>query len=218
MEDIVEKFRLINYEVNFCQKYKKEKISKFYFACPCNKHKGNTNDHNPQFVLFYELSNWLTLLIKQNVNLEILGEFDIKFKKYDKKRSADGQLSDLLTDLKQIGIKVIENSRYLNGYGEGVCLILTQLLDKYLINQNFIFKRPLFSEVQTTQLIEQDIDEIIIDPQNEKIMTQIGFTVNYFRQTGTASSKNRFYSGVGKKRFNSAVSNTTQGNIRDDNT
>lgn len=146
------------------------------------------------------------------MNIDILAEFDVKFKKYDKKRTAEGQLSDLITELKSIGIKIIENSKLQNGYGEGVCLVLTQLLDKYLINQNFIFKKPKlldqFDEYQG------DFDDIVLEEyvsnggnlQSDKTQSNFGKTT-----LQNNSTKNRFFSGTGK-RYHSAMSNTTQGN------
>lgn len=77
MEDICEKLRLIDYENTFCKKYRKEVISRFYFACNCNiqsskpstpnsNQPNNSNTNlNVQFIYFYELCNWLLLLIKQ---------------------------------------------------------------------------------------------------------------------------------------------------------
>ncbi len=50
----------------------------------------------------------------------------------------------------------MDNAKFANGYGEGICLILTQLLDKYLINQNFIFKKPKFdTKIQTEEIPEE---------------------------------------------------------------
>jgi hypothetical protein len=88
MEDIIEKLRLLNYEECFCKKYKKEIISKFYFACSINikvnsvknrilSPSANRPDDNSeesqeiqkatkkQFGLFYEISYWLINIIKQ---------------------------------------------------------------------------------------------------------------------------------------------------------
>jgi hypothetical protein len=83
MEDIIEKLRLLDYEKNFCFKFKKDTFSKFYFACSTNSYKPvtpNTNSLNNQntnnninvnqFISFYELSYWLMLIIK-NVRLNI---------------------------------------------------------------------------------------------------------------------------------------------------
>ena len=50
-------------------------------------------------------------LINQNVNYNILQEIYIKFKKYDKKKSQDAQIQELLNDLKNSQVKVLLNSR-----------------------------------------------------------------------------------------------------------
>ena len=63
--------------------------------------------------------------------------------------------------MKNIGIKIIDNNKFTNGYGEAVCLILTQLLDKYLINQNFIFKKPKFDLKTLTEEINEDSKIIV---------------------------------------------------------
>lgn len=87
MEDIIEKLRLLNYEICFCQKYEKEIISKYFFACNLNLSSGLKNrilspsavrpgdtseealeaqkNTQNQFSLFYELSYWLINIIKQ---------------------------------------------------------------------------------------------------------------------------------------------------------
>jgi hypothetical protein len=77
MEDIIEKLRLLNYEENYCEKYRKEKITKFYFACnslgvaskPVTPNINNIHNVNQgnidQFANFYEISYWLVYLIKK---------------------------------------------------------------------------------------------------------------------------------------------------------
>ena len=42
-------------------------------------------------------------------------------------------MNELIEDLKSIDVKVLLNSKFKYGYGDGVCLVLTQLCDKYLI-------------------------------------------------------------------------------------
>jgi serine/threonine protein kinase len=146
MDDMVEKLRLLNYEINFCQKHNHEIINKYYFAFNMygfnldNKDNASKESYPIQFAYFYDLANWLIALIKQNANINILQEIDVKFKKYDKKKPQDAQIQELLNDLKNLQIKILLNSRFKFGYGDGVCLVLTQLCDKYLIKQNFIFK------------------------------------------------------------------------------
>jgi len=104
-------------------------------------------------------------IIFQNVNIEVLNDYDIKFREFDRKRTSEGQLNDLLTDLKYLDIKIIDNiklSSIFNGYGEGICLVITQLLDKYLVNQNFIFKKPNIDTKNKNQQSDFFFEEPII--------------------------------------------------------
>lgn len=156
-------------------------------------------------------------------------EYEIKYKKFDKKRPIDAQVNDLINELKLIGVKLIDNSKLNNGHGEGVCLVLTQLLDKYLINRNFIFKKP--------KLIEKDnhVQEEI-PTEFEEVILEDNLNINYankdsknnlvhnaFKGNNELSNFNiknnltlkdivkaRFSSG--RKRWSSAMSNLTQGN------
>ena len=49
-------------------------------------------------------------------------------------------MNELIEDLKSIDVKVLLNSKFKYGYGDGVCLVLTQLCDKYLIQQIIYLK------------------------------------------------------------------------------
>ena len=209
MDDMIEKLRLLNYEINFCQKHNHEIINKYYFACNIygfnfdNKENSSKETYPVQFAYFYDLSNWLMALIKQNANINILQEIDIKFKKYDKKKQQEIQIQELLNDLKNLQIKVLYNSRFKYGYGDGVCLVLTQLCDKYLIKQNFIFKKPKFQDIQEIEKIKEYPDDI---PLEENIGTNIGFksNTNYnfsgYKSIG-GGSKTKFFSGQKFKHF-----------------
>ena len=209
MDDMIEKLRLLNYEINFCQKHNHEIINKYYFACNIygfnydNKENALKETYPVQFAYFYDLSNWLMALIKQNANINILQEIDIKFKKYDKKKPQENQIQELLNDLKNLQIKVLYNSRFKFGYGDGVCLVLTQLCDKYLIKQNFIFKKPKFQDIQEIEKIKEYPDDI---PLEENIGTNIGFksNTNYnfsgYKSIG-GGSKTKFFSGQKFKHF-----------------
>lgn len=157
-----------------------------------------------------------------------MNSVEIKLKKFDKKRQIEVQLHDLINDLKAIGIKIIENSKYQNGYGEGVCLVLTQLLDKYLINQNFIFKKPELNFGEEDEGKEaNNFDEVITEDNNlnyinnnnkEHFANQIEkVTNNNFYVNGAGNNngnwKNRNISMAysTSKRFHSGKSTTTQG-------
>ena len=215
MDDLIEKLRLLNYEINFCQKHNHEIINKYYFACNMygfnfdNKENTSKETYPVQFAYFFDLCNWLMALIKQNANINILQEIDIKFKKYDKKKQQEIQMQELLNDLKNLQIKVLFNSRFKYGYGDGVCLVLTQLCDKYLIKQNFIFKKPKFQDIQEIEKIKEYPDDI---PLEENIGTNIGFksNTNYnfsgYKSLG-GGSKTKFYSGQKFKHFATNINN-----------
>ena len=219
MDDLIEKLRLLNYEINFCQKHNHEIINKYYFACNIygfnfdNKENTTKEAYPVQFAYFFDLCNWLMALIKQNANINILQEIDVKFKKYDKKKQQEIQIQELLNDLKNLQIKVLFNSRFKYGYGDGVCLVLTQLCDKYLIKQNFIFKKPKFQDIQEIEKIKEYPDDI---PLEENIGTNIGFksNTNYnfsgFKSIG-GGSKTKFFSGQKFKHFASI------GQVNDEN-
>ena len=219
MDDMIEKLRLLNYEINFCQKHNHEIINKYYFACNIygfnfdNKENSTKETYPVQFAYFYDLSYWLMTLIKHNANINILQEIDIKFKKYDKINPQEVQIQELLNDLKNLQIKVLYNSRFKFGYGDGVCLVLTQLCDKYLIKQNFIFKKPKFQDIQEIEKIKEYPDDI---PLEENIGTNIGFksNTNYnfsgYKSLG-GGSKSKFFSGQKFKHF------TSIGPINDEN-
>ncbi len=145
-------------------------------------------------------------------------EYDIKFKKFDKKRTIESQLFDLINDFKSIGVKVIDNAKFQNGYGEGVCLILTQLLDKYLINQNFIFKKPKLND--SPKSIDEDFEEVILeDNKDDKRNTTstLGggtFGMNFYKNKNSIygsnlNSNRNSGNSTGKKRWNSGMSSHT---------
>ena len=46
MDDIIEKLRLLNYEINFCQKNNHEVIHKIYFACNMYGYTFDNNDNS----------------------------------------------------------------------------------------------------------------------------------------------------------------------------
>lgn len=126
--------------------------------------------------------------------------------------------------MKGIGIKIIENSKYQNGYGEGVCLVLTQLLDKYLINQNFIFKKPIFFTEETQEQMQNDFEEVILeDPNitnnnhknNQNFNYNSSNTNNFYAKNNSAkvnpNNTTSYNTHSATKRFNSGKSSTTQG-------
>jgi hypothetical protein len=88
------------------------------------------------------------------------------------------------------------------------------LLDKYLINQNFIFKKPIFSTKDENE--ENENDEIIEDLPNVNNNNNPNEKLNGYNN----SNSNNFLAKTGSykpfnftinKRFNSGKSSTTEG-------
>lgn len=154
MEDILEKLKLIDYEVNYCKKLKKEVITRYSFACNVlgkpntpgllSFEKSSLMNNSFQFISFYDLCTWLIFIIKNEIRISMLGRIDVPNKIFEKKRNVDLMLNDLMASLKSIGIKILESAKLSNGFGEGVCLIITQLLDRYLITENYVFGKPVY--------------------------------------------------------------------------
>ena len=70
MDDIMEKFNLINFDIHYCKKFKKQKVNRVYFACPSIGNAYCTNnpsslDNFAQFTTFLEISYWLLHIIKE---------------------------------------------------------------------------------------------------------------------------------------------------------
>ena len=89
------------------------------------------------------------------------------------------------------------------------------MLDKYLINQNFIFKKPNF--ISDDQ--EEEKDEIVDEcqninnnnnPQQSGEKFNGGLNNNFYAKAGSY----RPFNLTANKRFNSGKSSTTQGKIK----
>jgi NIMA (never in mitosis gene a)-related kinase len=121
--------------------YRRKPIPRVYFS-----HPGKISE---QFPYFYELTYWLMAINKQ----------------YSKRRSTDLTSSDpigavinsetveeykelarqLVTDVRTFGVQLPEFVTTMSvstGYGEAVCFIINDLLNKFLIKQDFKFLTP----------------------------------------------------------------------------
>ena len=226
MDDIIEKLRLLNYEINFCKKFHNEPITKFYFACNIYGYDFNYENNNQmenfpvQFAYFYDLCNWLMFIINNNISINNLNDNKIEFKRYDKTLKLNEQLNELVQKLHNNKIKVVVNNRFKYGYGDSVCSVITQLCDKYLMNQNYIFKTPKFFKNKENKIEKIYDDNIILE---DNINTNIGFKANtnynfgnHFTGSTRDGSNNLFYNGFGVKKFisnsNFCVNNNNNNN------
>jgi serine/threonine protein kinase len=134
MDDIQEKLKLLNYENLFCRVYKRTPVSHVYFA--------HYIDSNQQLSYFYDLVYWLMSL---NKNKSPGPRPYTPLLSYESIGDPEEVAKHILADVKAFGIKAAENITPIsikNGYGEGVCVIINDLLNRELVRQDYKFCFP----------------------------------------------------------------------------
>lgn len=109
--------------------------------------------------------------------------------------------------MKSLDVKIIDNAKFQTGFGEGICLVLTQLLDKYLINQNFIFKKPKLN-VDEVKEIQSDFEEVILEDNGNAYLNP---PITDKPQSHGQSGSSKTYNYSAGKRYSAISSATTQG-------
>ena len=134
MDDIQEKLKLLDYENLFCRMYKHQPVSHVYFA--------HHIEPNEQLCYFYDLSYWLMSLNK-NKNSALRPYTPIL--SFNSLGDSEEIAKHILADVKSFGIKAAELFTPLSikqGYGEGVCVIINDLLNRELVRQDYKFGIP----------------------------------------------------------------------------
>ena len=131
MDDICEKLKLLHYEKTFCHLTSRKPISRVYFAHCIEK--------NEQLKYFYDICIWIMSLRNplQSPNF-LTGRSDI-----------DSLLKNLFNEVKNFGVKMPEFvtiEALKNGFGEAVCYIVNDLLNKELIRKDYKFEIPIIIE------------------------------------------------------------------------
>ena len=134
MDDIQEKLKLLDYENVFCRSYKHPPVSRVYFS--------HFIDSNEQMCYFYDLAYWLMSLNKNKspglrpytplLSFSSLGD-------------AEEIAKHILADVRAFGIKAADSIMPVNikqGHGEGVCIIINDLLNRELVRQDYKFLMP----------------------------------------------------------------------------
>lgn len=127
MDDILDKLKLLNYEVEFCQSHRPafKVLHRTYFV------QGATNENaSNQFYYFTSLVSWL------------MGLAGHKFPppgQYDDPNAAS---TNILTELRVMGLSVanLSPNKLRSGSGEAVLTILSLLVDKALMSKGFSFR------------------------------------------------------------------------------
>jgi len=128
MEGLVEKLKLLDYELNFCTLRKPNwpALSKGYFALPPPRQK----DAAEQFYYFTHLASWL---------LRQAGHHHDAPKQFD---DPNFVLSSLISSLKSAGFDTrnLSAPKLRTGSGDALCGVLDALVDLALEAKNFLFQ------------------------------------------------------------------------------
>eukprot|EP01027_Heterolobosea_sp_BB2_P002111 GEZU01003183.1.p1 GENE.GEZU01003183.1~~GEZU01003183.1.p1 ORF type:complete len:436 (+),score=125.18 GEZU01003183.1:74-1381(+) len=124
MDDIVEKLKLLNYEHGFCAKYGLRPLERTYFALPLS-------NASEQLYYFATLVSWILSLTKQN------------FLPPAKFEDPNVTASNIMVEVKKFGLETnFPVQKLKQAYGEIVCNVLNNLLDRTLERIQFKFLAP----------------------------------------------------------------------------
>mmetsp|Transcript_42103 Transcript_42103/g.134540 ORF Transcript_42103/g.134540 Transcript_42103/m.134540 type:complete len:385 (+) Transcript_42103:123-1277(+) len=131
MEDVVDKLKMLNYEVQFCQKKRPfwTPLSRTYFALP-----SPSNNQNEQFFYFTSLTAWL--LNKAGSGYKAPQQFD----------DPNAACTDILMELKKMGFAQPQwpPAKLKQGYGDAPVAVLYNLLDLVLAKSAVVFEKPIY--------------------------------------------------------------------------
>lgn len=134
MSDIIEKLRMLNYEVDFCPLVKPPfvPLSPFYFSEP-----SSIDNPNTQFYYFTSLCAWLMRLCGHN--FEQPGQFD----------DPNATATTILAELRSMNVSVsnVAPNRLKQGSGEAVLSVLSSLVDATLKQKNIAVAPIDYSKV-----------------------------------------------------------------------
>ncbi|CAI2384901.1 unnamed protein product [Moneuplotes crassus] len=161
MDDIMDKLKLLDYERKFALK----PISRIFFS-----HYEEEKGFNKCEYL-YELCYWL-MSLSQNKNSRRIGVY-LPFKT---NKSSEEAVKRLLADCKKFGVKFssyFEEHQLLQGFGDSVCFLVDELLNRELIRRDYKFEAPIMQEDsdEESEIEEEKFDEaniINIDKHQEK--------------------------------------------------
>eukprot|EP00755_Sulcionema_specki_P021320 Sspe_Gene.13205::Locus_4525_Transcript_1_1_Confidence_1.000_Length_1075::g.13205::m.13205/K04638/IFT57, HIPPI, ESRRBL1; intraflagellar transport protein 57 len=135
MEEVIEKLKILNYQVDFAQNWHGAKghnfkpLTKTYFCTPA----GNTNE---QYFYFSSLVSWLVGLCG--------GRFDPP-DQFDDPNVTATNIIQALKDL-NLSVRDIMHSKVRQGYGDSVLLTLVMLCDQALSEKGFQFLAPVYPQ------------------------------------------------------------------------
>lgn len=155
MEEILEKLKLLNYEVYFLKQKINKPLSRSYFAL-------KSINPGDQFIYFSTLCFWLLTLCGSSIQGD---------KKYDDPNTAS---QNIVNEAKTVGIDInVPINKLRQGYGEYVCYVILKLVNKALELKKPSIRKTKEESVKTSQ---SDGNYIEI---KEDLPDQINQEINY---------------------------------------
>jgi len=151
-EELVDMLAVLDYETQFCDKELRP-MSKCYFVYPAQ-------NGSQQFKYFTQLVVWLLKKVGREAN----------WGKYDDPNTT---CTNMVIALKDLGIKVdISPGKLKQGYGEGVCSVLHNLLAGVLKATEFQWLPPSFPEEALAEEADVDSDQEINSEGEDDLLGQ----------------------------------------------
>ncbi|GLV33098.1 Intraflagellar transport 57 [Carabus blaptoides fortunei] len=147
MEDLIDKLKLLNYDMEFVKELKMKPLNRHYFVVPKNP--------GEQFHLFASLAAWLAR--KRGQNFDQPQEYD----------DPNSTIATILNQVRELGVTVdFPPNKLKQGVGEHAIFVLDQLADAALKATSFEWQKP-------TPLEEKDPETDIIDDEAELILDRV---------------------------------------------
>jgi estrogen-related receptor beta like 1 len=158
MDDILDKLKVLNYEKHFLKQKINKPLSRSYFALK----SVNPGD---QFIYFSSLSFWLLSLLGSNIQGD---------KIYDDPNTAS---QNIIIEAKKVGVDLnVPINKLRTGYGDYVCYVLINLINKALEKQGTGFKKM---KNDTTKDPNLDTNYVEIEEDDpDKLNQEIDFGDN----------------------------------------
>ncbi|KAJ8898051.1 hypothetical protein PR048_003411 [Dryococelus australis] len=138
-EELLDKLKILNYDVEFIRDLKMKSLNRYYFAVQTNT--------GEQFFLFTSLAAWL--IRKTGRSFEQPQEYD----------DPNSTIAGILDNVRKTGTTVsFPPSKLKQGCGEHAIFVLNCLADAALKVTNFMWQKPEYPKDE-----EQDEDEVVED-------------------------------------------------------
>ena len=151
MEDLLDKLKLLNYELEFVSELKMRPLNKHYFVLQTNP--------GEQFFLFTSLAAWLVR--KMGYSFDPPQETD----------DPNTTISNILEQVRKLGVAIdFAPSKLKQGFGEQAIFVLDRLADEALIAMKFHWNPPIPPSDDAPQDEEMEDDaELLLERVEEEM-------------------------------------------------